>query len=85
MDRGLAERRSDAAFLGRMARVMRRLNEPEKGIELLRQALAAAPDSRALRQQLAEALQANGKYEEAEQHFSQLLCPKRSETEKDEQ
>jgi tetratricopeptide (TPR) repeat protein len=63
----------DPVFLGRMAWVLRRVNEPEKGITLLKKVLELDPSSRAIRLRLAEALYEQGAHEEAEKHFKILL------------
>src|SRR5262249_20037783 len=63
----------DAVYLSRLAWVLRRSNEKEKAVELLRMALALAPESRPIRSELAETLYETGHYDEAEKHFSILL------------
>jgi tetratricopeptide (TPR) repeat protein len=63
----------DPVLLGRMAWVLRRVNEPEKGIALLKKGLELDPSSRAIRLRLAEALYEQGDHEEAEKHFKILL------------
>jgi tetratricopeptide (TPR) repeat protein/cellulose synthase/poly-beta-1,6-N-acetylglucosamine synthase-like glycosyltransferase len=63
----------DAVFLSRFAWVLRRLDEPKKGVVLLKQALELEPKSREIRTQLAEALSAAKEYAEAEKHYRILL------------
>jgi tetratricopeptide (TPR) repeat protein len=63
----------DAVFLSRFGWVMRRLDEPKKGVTLLKYALTLNPRDRETRRLLAEALQDMGNYDEAEQHFQLLL------------
>jgi predicted Zn-dependent protease len=63
----------EPVFLARLAWVLRRVKEPQKGTALLQQALALDPGSRTLRLQLAEGLYEAGAYEEAEKHFQVLL------------
>jgi predicted Zn-dependent protease len=52
---------------------LRRLNEKEKAVEVLKQALALDVNSRSIRAQLAELLYEVGRVDEAEKHFSILL------------
>jgi tetratricopeptide (TPR) repeat protein len=63
----------DPVFLGRLAWVLRRVKETDRSVVLLEQAVALEPTSRPLRQQLAEALQEKGDYDEAEKHYRILL------------
>jgi tetratricopeptide (TPR) repeat protein len=63
----------DAVFLTRFGWVLRRLEETKKSLPLLRRALALDPDSREIRRNLADALQAAGLYDEAERHYQHLL------------
>jgi tetratricopeptide (TPR) repeat protein/cellulose synthase/poly-beta-1,6-N-acetylglucosamine synthase-like glycosyltransferase len=74
-DRTRAAKGTDAVFLARLAWVLRRVKEPGKSAALLEEALARQPDSRAIRQQLAEALQEKGDYDAAEKHYRILLQP----------
>ncbi|HVS37471.1 MAG TPA: tetratricopeptide repeat protein [Gemmataceae bacterium] len=63
----------DAAYLGRFAWVLRRLDEPKKSVALLRSAVQLAPKSRELRRQLADALSAAEEYDDAEKQYRILL------------
>jgi tetratricopeptide (TPR) repeat protein len=67
----------DPAILSRLAYTLSRLKEPAKAVELLERALELDPDSRPIRQQLAEALTDAGRYDEAEKHYRVLLQKKR--------
>src|SRR5262249_1449521 len=55
-EKGVESRAKDAVFLGRLAWVLRRVEERDKGVDLLKKALAIDPESRTTRLQLAEAL-----------------------------
>jgi predicted Zn-dependent protease/cellulose synthase/poly-beta-1,6-N-acetylglucosamine synthase-like glycosyltransferase len=66
-------RADDANFLARLAWVLRRVKETGKSAALLEKVLATDPESRTIRQQLAEALQEKGDYDEAEKHYRVLL------------
>jgi predicted Zn-dependent protease len=68
-----AVKAEDTVFLARLAWVLRRVKELGKSAKLLEKALALEPDSRSIRQQLAETLQEKGDYDEAEKHFRILL------------
>jgi tetratricopeptide (TPR) repeat protein len=72
-----ADGADDPAVLSRLAWTFTRLKLPTKSVELLRRALDLDPDSRAIRQQLAEALTESGQFEEAERHYRMLLRRKR--------
>jgi predicted Zn-dependent protease/cellulose synthase/poly-beta-1,6-N-acetylglucosamine synthase-like glycosyltransferase len=69
----------DVTCLARLAWVLRRVKEPGKSAALLEKVLAADPDSRTVRQQLAETLQEKGDYDEAEKHYRILLRPRSSQ------
>ena len=56
--------------------MLRRVKETDKSVVLLTKAVSLEPDSRSLRQQLAEALQEKGDYDEAEKHYRILLRAK---------
>jgi tetratricopeptide (TPR) repeat protein len=77
-DRVRQGKTDDAVFLGRLAWVLRRVKETDKSVVLLDKAVSLEPESRTLRQQLAEALQEKGDYEEAEKHYRILLRSKRT-------
>jgi tetratricopeptide (TPR) repeat protein len=72
-DKSLTAPGKDAAFLGRFAWVLRRLDEPKKSVALLRGAVQLEPKSRELRRQLADALSAAEEYDEAEKQYRILL------------
>ncbi|VTR96760.1 tetratricopeptide repeat protein [Tuwongella immobilis] len=63
----------DPDYLARMGYIMGRIGERDKSMELFRTALKLKPDSRQIRLQIAESLYAQGKYEEAEQYFKELI------------
>jgi tetratricopeptide (TPR) repeat protein/cellulose synthase/poly-beta-1,6-N-acetylglucosamine synthase-like glycosyltransferase len=63
----------EGVLLARLGWVLRRLNEKEKAVEVLKQALALDVNSRSIRAQLADLLYEVGRYDEAEKHFSILL------------
>jgi tetratricopeptide (TPR) repeat protein len=64
---------NDAVRLARLGWIMRRLGEQRKGLVFLRRALELSPQSRQIRRDLADALQAAGEYDEAERHYQHLL------------
>ncbi len=63
----------DAAFLGRFAWTLRRVDEPKKSVALLKRAVDLDPKSREMRRQLADALSAAEMYAEAEKQYQLLL------------
>jgi tetratricopeptide (TPR) repeat protein len=63
----------DAVYLARMAWVLRRVKDLDRGIALLETALELDPSARDIRLQLAEALHEKGAYAQAEKHFQFLL------------
>jgi tetratricopeptide (TPR) repeat protein len=63
----------DAAFLGRFAWTLRRVDEPKKSVALLKRAVDLDPKSREMRRQLADALSAAELYAEAEKQYQILL------------
>jgi cellulose synthase/poly-beta-1,6-N-acetylglucosamine synthase-like glycosyltransferase/predicted Zn-dependent protease len=63
----------DAAHLSRLGWVLRRVNELDRSVAALEQALALDPTSRGVRLQLAETLYEKGAHAEAEKHFQYLL------------
>jgi cellulose synthase/poly-beta-1,6-N-acetylglucosamine synthase-like glycosyltransferase/tetratricopeptide (TPR) repeat protein len=72
-NRSMANPPTDAPSLAGLASALRRLHEPAKAITLLQRAIALDPNSRELRLQLAEALYAAGRYDEAERNFLLVL------------
>jgi cellulose synthase/poly-beta-1,6-N-acetylglucosamine synthase-like glycosyltransferase/predicted Zn-dependent protease len=71
---GLRDREAaEPTFLARTAWVLRRVKETGRSIALLEKALALEPNSRATRQQLAEALYEKGDYAGAEKQYKALL------------
>lgn len=64
-------------FFLRLAWVMHKIKEPDKEVTLLRRALDLAPNSREVKLQLAQALYAARRNEEAERFFRELLPPGR--------
>ena len=63
----------DAAFLGRFAWTLRRVDEPKKSVALLKRAVDLDPKSREMRRQFADALSAAEFYDEAEKQYQILL------------
>jgi tetratricopeptide (TPR) repeat protein/cellulose synthase/poly-beta-1,6-N-acetylglucosamine synthase-like glycosyltransferase len=63
----------DAAFLGRFAWTLRRVDEPKKSVALLKRVVEIDPKSREMRRQLADALSAAEMYAEAEKQYQILL------------
>ena len=71
--RTAANRGADPVFLSRLAWVLRQLKEDDKAIALLQRCVELDPNSRPYRLQLAETLQAQRRFREAEPHFHLLL------------
>jgi tetratricopeptide (TPR) repeat protein len=63
----------DAAFLGRFAWTLRRVDEPMKSVALLKRAVELDPKSREMRRQFADALSAAELFDDAEKQYKILL------------
>ena len=65
--------RSDIPFYTSLARALRKLEQHDLAIKVLRRTLENRPKSRSVRLQLADTLSAAGKFQEAEEEYDLLL------------